>query len=214
MRYHGYISYLLAAALSEWVGTCYHVPRFVAARRLCAVDLCERAGSLPARALRCRLVHAFREPLGIVRARVHVPLSPILPELRRASEEDEVLRWDGEVSTQITILTGMKLDILTAMRSSYTGYLDISETKHLFFYFFESRNDPAKDDVIFWTNGGLLVSPYHSLVMSDTLSGPGCSSSIGLFMELGTYSQKTLRRRLISLRSLPRFGRKWCQVSP
>ncbi|KAL1732956.1 Alpha/Beta hydrolase protein [Schizophyllum commune] len=52
--------------------------------------------------------------------------------------------------------------------NSYTGYLDISETRHLFFYFFESRNDPAKDDVIFWTNGG-----------------PGCSSSIGLFMELG-----------------------------
>ncbi|KAL1692251.1 Alpha/Beta hydrolase protein [Schizophyllum commune] len=52
--------------------------------------------------------------------------------------------------------------------NSYTGYLDISETKHLFFYLFESRDDPAKDDVIFWTNGG-----------------PGCSSSVGLFMELG-----------------------------
>ncbi|KAF8972465.1 serine carboxypeptidase [Flammula alnicola] len=50
---------------------------------------------------------------------------------------------------------------------SYTGYIDI-EARHLFFYFFESRNDPDKDDVIFWTNGG-----------------PGCSSSLGLFMELG-----------------------------
>ncbi|KAJ3972647.1 serine carboxypeptidase-domain-containing protein, partial [Lentinula raphanica] len=51
--------------------------------------------------------------------------------------------------------------------SGYTGYIDI-EARHLFFYFFESRNDPAKDDVIFWTNGG-----------------PGCLSSLGLFMELG-----------------------------
>ncbi|KAL1739185.1 Alpha/Beta hydrolase protein, partial [Schizophyllum fasciatum] len=34
-------------------------------------------------------------------------------------------------------------------------------------YFFESRNDPAADDVIFWTNGG-----------------PGGSSALGLFMEL------------------------------
>ncbi|KAI0058953.1 serine carboxypeptidase [Artomyces pyxidatus] len=50
---------------------------------------------------------------------------------------------------------------------AYTGYIDI-EAKHLFFYFFESRNDPDKDDVVFWTNGG-----------------PGCSSSLGLFMELG-----------------------------
>ncbi|KAF8060764.1 serine carboxypeptidase [Lyophyllum atratum] len=50
---------------------------------------------------------------------------------------------------------------------SYTGYIDI-ETRHLFFYFFESRSNPDKDDVIFWTTGG-----------------PGCSSSLGLFMELG-----------------------------
>ncbi|KAF9240283.1 Alpha/Beta hydrolase protein, partial [Melanogaster broomeanus] len=51
--------------------------------------------------------------------------------------------------------------------NAYTGYIDI-QARHLFFYFFESRNDPATDDVIFWTNGG-----------------PGGSSSLGLFMELG-----------------------------
>ncbi|KAJ3532606.1 hypothetical protein NMY22_g7675 [Coprinellus aureogranulatus] len=51
--------------------------------------------------------------------------------------------------------------------NAYTGYIDV-EARHLFFYFFESRNDPDEDDVILWTNGG-----------------PGCSSSLGLFMELG-----------------------------
>ncbi|KAL0062356.1 hypothetical protein AAF712_010767 [Marasmius tenuissimus] len=51
--------------------------------------------------------------------------------------------------------------------NTYTGYIDI-EARHLFFYFFESRSNPDKDDVIFWTNGG-----------------PGGSSSVGLFMELG-----------------------------
>ncbi|KAF9561535.1 serine carboxypeptidase [Agrocybe pediades] len=50
---------------------------------------------------------------------------------------------------------------------AYTGYIDV-EARHLFFYFFESRGDPLNDDVIFWTNGG-----------------PGGSSSMGLFMELG-----------------------------
>ncbi|PVF93235.1 peptidase S10, serine carboxypeptidase [Serendipita vermifera] len=49
--------------------------------------------------------------------------------------------------------------------SSYTGYIDVG-AKHLFFYFFESRNPSS--DLVLWTNGG-----------------PGCSSSLGLFMELG-----------------------------
>lgn len=35
----------------------------------------------------------------------------------------------------------------------YTGYVDF-EAKHLFFYFFESRNDPANDDLVMWINGG------------------------------------------------------------
>ncbi|KAK7690229.1 hypothetical protein QCA50_006882 [Cerrena zonata] len=51
--------------------------------------------------------------------------------------------------------------------NAYTGYIDI-QARHLFFYFFESRSNPETDDVIFWTNGG-----------------PGCSSGLGLFMELG-----------------------------
>ncbi|KZT24362.1 alpha/beta-hydrolase [Neolentinus lepideus HHB14362 ss-1] len=60
-----------------------------------------------------------------------------------------------------------KSDFCDGTVAAYTGYIDV-EARHLFFYFFESRNDPAKDDVIFWTNGG-----------------PGGSSTIGLFMELG-----------------------------
>ncbi|CCM02038.1 uncharacterized protein FIBRA_04114 [Fibroporia radiculosa] len=51
--------------------------------------------------------------------------------------------------------------------AAYTGYIDV-QARHLFFYFFESRHDPDTDDVLFWTNGG-----------------PGCSSSSGVFMELG-----------------------------
>ena len=71
---------------------------------------------------------------------------------------------------------------------AYTGYIDC-QAKHLFFYFFESRNDPSKDDVIFWTNGG---EPSYSIVSfrgvhRSPILGPGCSSSLGLFMELGTH---------------------------
>ncbi|KAG5995011.1 hypothetical protein E4U52_000478 [Claviceps spartinae] len=54
----------------------------------------------------------------------------------------------------------------------YSGYLDDADTnKHMFYWFFESRGNPSKDPVVLWLNGG-----------------PGCSSFIGLFDELGPAS--------------------------
>lgn len=43
---------------------------------------------------------------------------------------------------------------------SYAGYLDADHgTKHLFFYFFESRSQPDEDDVLMWINGGPGLIP-------------------------------------------------------
>jgi carboxypeptidase C (cathepsin A) len=47
---------------------------------------------------------------------------------------------------------------------SYSGHIDIAEDKHLFFWFFESRNNPSSDPVTMWLN-----------------SGPGADSLSGLF---------------------------------
>lgn len=52
--------------------------------------------------------------------------------------------------------------------ASWTGYIDTIDGRSLFFFFFESRRDPAHDPVVLWTNGG-----------------PGASGALGLFMEHG-----------------------------
>ncbi len=53
----------------------------------------------------------------------------------------------------------------------YTGFLPVGSKGTLFYWLFESRSDPKQDPLIIWLSGG-----------------PGCSSSLALFVENGPFT--------------------------
>ncbi len=53
--------------------------------------------------------------------------------------------------------------------TNFAGYVGVhNNTRHLFFWFFESRSSPSTDPFVLWMTGG-----------------PGCSSLVALFYENG-----------------------------
>ena len=55
----------------------------------------------------------------------------------------------------------------------YSGFLNLTATKKIYYLFEESKNDPKTDPLILWSNGG-----------------PGCSSLLGWLGEVGHYIQQ------------------------
>ncbi|PYH93372.1 alpha/beta-hydrolase [Aspergillus ellipticus CBS 707.79] len=88
----------------------------------------------------------------------------------RAEEDptDEFRVVQSSVSPEYSVRIREQNDsICNAGSVQYTGWLDVGP-KHLFFWYFESQNDPVNDPLTLWMTGG-----------------PGGSSMLGLFEELG-----------------------------
>ena len=60
--------------------------------------------------------------------------------------------------------------------NSYSGYVDLDEHTHMFFWFFEARHNPDEAPITLWLNGG-----------------PGSDSLIGLFEGLSIASTVVLK---------------------
>ncbi|CAJ0564842.1 unnamed protein product, partial [Mesorhabditis spiculigera] len=80
------------------------------------------------------------------------------------TEVEVVLMTSNELITSLPNFNG------TIPFKQYSGYLDISDQKSLYYWYVESQNKPDTDPLILWLNGG-----------------PGCSSLEGLFVELGPF---------------------------
>lgn len=59
---------------------------------------------------------------------------------------------------------------ITFSTNTYSGYLNLTETKNLHYMYSESMSDPVNDPLVIWFNGG-----------------PGCSSMLGFFQENGPW---------------------------
>ncbi|KZF18844.1 alpha/beta-hydrolase [Xylona heveae TC161] len=98
---------------------------------------------------------------GLSYAATQAPLLSVVPE-------DGFRVVQSKHSPNHSIRIRQQNDSICAAGSpQYTGWLDVGP-KHLFFWYFESQNDPASDPLTLWMTGG-----------------PGDSSMIGLFEEIG-----------------------------
>ncbi|KAI9499237.1 Alpha/Beta hydrolase protein [Zychaea mexicana] len=96
-----------------------------------------------------------------------VAIAEQLPEQQQPAQAQQfrVLRSDRIKNYAVRV----KQPLSCEEGVQYSGYIDNFETDdHLFFWFFESRASPRTDPVVLWLNGG-----------------PGCSSMMGAWMELG-----------------------------
>lgn len=84
------------------------------------------------------------------------------------------------------------------LHRAYSGYVDV-EARHLFFYFFESRNDPATDDVVMWINGGSYRLSFadNVVLMLCSMSYRACKYISGQRYDNPTHLRKLIEREAL-----------------
>jgi len=52
----------------------------------------------------------------------------------------------------------------------YSGFLDLTPTRHMHYFYVESEGSPAEDPVIFWTNGKHKVTKSKDNCINNSIS--------------------------------------------
>jgi carboxypeptidase C (cathepsin A) len=110
---------------------------------------------------------------GAVAALAAPAAEPAHPHLQRSSYVTEegikhTVVKDRMTNVTLNYVSNSGVCETTPGVNQYSGYLDVGNGLHMFFWFFEARHNPTTAPVATWFNGG-----------------PGCSSMIGLFQENG-----------------------------
>lgn len=109
----------------------------------------------------------------------------LLPDLHKpaTASNQPIARTEWSAQKQLSLSNGDNVPIKAGQftkkeqdnkicptygESQWTGTIDVTATRRLFYWYFDSRNDPENDPIIVWMNGG-----------------PGASSMMGLFNEAG-----------------------------
>lgn len=118
--------------------------------------------------------------LGSLALGLQIPLSAnadLSPESSPAAISADVHTTihDPEISSGHSVRIKKTEHFCNDTATLYTGYLD-APSRHLFFWFAESRRDPRSDDLMLWTNGmSQHRQPAHVYHLADEFlaGGPG-----------------------------------------
>jgi hypothetical protein len=106
---------------------------------------------------------------------LHFAYSIPITNLRKGPQQ-EVLPTGEPTPTKYTVEATK--DLITNLPGlnfeptfkQFSGYIPVSPTRNIHYWYIESSNNPSTDPVVFWTNGG-----------------PGCSGLLGLGTEFGPF---------------------------
>jgi len=110
------------------------------------------------------LLHfAFSTPATNLRKSQHQQDLPLL-----VSEPDTLQEYTADATRDlVSNLPGLNFE---PTFKQFSGYIAVSPTRNIHYWYIESSNNPSTDPVVFWTNGG-----------------PGCSGLLGLGTEFGPF---------------------------